>query len=98
MVHNSAYLCLCSISHPGNSACSCTWASLHCCQNITFSTPLFFTLHIHLWEGISLPQNSVYGFKCFTMWNSAMLVVLPVFHNNRSTISTAKPYTKCLSA
>jgi len=75
MVHNSPYLYLCYISHLGNSACSCTWALLHCCQNITFSTPLFFIFNIYLWEIISLPQNSVYGFKCFAMWNSARLVV-----------------------
>ena len=73
--HGAQFSIPVSVLHLGNSACSCTWASLHCCQNITFSTPLFFTFNIHLWEVICLPQNFVYGFKCFVMWNSAGLVM-----------------------
>lgn len=33
------------------------------------------SFNIHLWEVISLCQNSVYGFKCFVMWNFAGLVM-----------------------
>jgi hypothetical protein len=38
----------------------------------------------------SLPQNSVYGFKCFAMWNYAMWVTLPVFHNSSPTTFIAE--------
>ena len=80
MVHDSSYLCLCYSSHSENSLYTCTWASLHFYQNVNFSMLWFFTFYIYSWEGTSLPQNSVYGFKCFTMW------VTVEFHNSSPTI------------
>ena len=59
MVYDSLYLCLCYTSHLENSLFACTWASLHCYQNINFSIPRLL---------IRRNQSpSVYGFKCFTM-------------------------------
>jgi len=61
-----------------------TWASLHCCQDVTVSTPLF-TFCIRSWEGTSLPQNSACGVKCFAMW-----VKVPVFHYSSPTTSISE--------
>jgi hypothetical protein len=68
---------------PGNSAYTCTWASLHCCQKI-FSMPLLFMFCIHLWEGTSLPQSSVDVFKC------EKCIFLLVFNHYSPTISIAE--------
>jgi hypothetical protein len=69
MVQNSPHLCLWYINNPGNSACTWTWASLHCFQNITFTMPSLFTFSICSWEGMNLPQSSVQILKCFAIWN-----------------------------
>lgn len=69
--------------------CIHTWALLHRCQNVTFSTPLLFTFCICSWEGISLVQNSVYGFEC-----SVLCLMLLVFCNSNPTISIAETIYK----
>jgi hypothetical protein len=62
----------------------------HCCQNIIISMPLLFTFCIHLWEGTSLPQISVYVHKYSVMWNSVKWISLVIFHHNSPTISSAE--------
>jgi hypothetical protein len=65
MVQNSLYLFLWYTSRPGNSVCTCNWALMHCCQNI-ICVPSLFTFYIHVLEGTSLPQSSMYS---DILWN-----------------------------
>jgi hypothetical protein len=50
VVQNSLYLCLCNVSHPGNSVYTHTWASSHCFQNIIISILQSVMLCVCVWD------------------------------------------------
>jgi hypothetical protein len=84
----------CYTGCPANSVCTCTWASMHCCQNVIISTPLLFMFCTHSCKGASPPQSSMYVLECFVMWNSVKWILFPSFHHNSHTISTAETVYK----
>lgn len=90
-VRSSRYLCLCYTS-PVISAYTCTWASLHCCENITFAEFCFQVLYslVARSKSLSLSLRIPCTFSCLALWNSAMCLILLLFHMSSSTISTAE--------
>ena len=86
-MRSSPYLCLCYTS-PVTSVYTRTWASLHCCENVTFEYPPRSSEFARRKKQVSLRIPCT--FSCFAMWNSAMCLILLLLHNSSSTISIAE--------
>jgi hypothetical protein len=82
VAQNSLHVCL---RRPECSESACAWAALHCCQNVTISTPLF-AHHLHSLVAM-MPSASEYCVRFQMFCDVGNLAGIP---QQQPTIDTAE--------